>query len=178
MSIKPQNIAHPEAESAERLRLGKLLLQILPRRSGQAKTEEFKEKLRKEFGEAAGFRERDAPGEMERTARFLLAQLQKHGTILSNSSGPSRKTDVFQSRLSSQGRTLGERCVPQHESLALHHFRFEHPAIITQRLRRLPAKSLEVELTKLTGEVARQVRFLIWHCDNGQTEHEGEQALD
>lgn len=172
MSVKSKSAVDQKVGSIDRMQLGKLLLQILPGKSGQAKTEEFKEKLRKEFGKATELPGLGSRAEMERTANFLLAQLQEYGQFSSHSPGSSRKAGVHQSTHSSQRSASEKRKPPQSEPRSLYHFRFEHPAIITQRLRRLPEKSLEVELNKLSGDVARQVRFLIWQCGNGQMQGE------
>lgn len=166
MNVKAQKAVNRKAKNIDREELGRLLLQILPRTSGRAQTEEFKERLREEFGETVEPSGAPSRVELERAAHALLAQLQEHRMKLTLSAGSRTKTNDPQSVPGSPLGAFEGHKPTQRGPRSLDHFRFEHPAIITQRLRRLPAKSLEVELNQLKGEVARQVRFLIWQSDS------------
>ena len=163
-SRKPQQPTKPQIDRSD---LARLLLEVLPGKPGKPSTEAFKRTLEQEFGGALGTRNQNSDQHLRRVAQDLLRQLEQTKGIRRQTTAPLRRQPAPGSSNNATPSALSKLASPRAEKLGATEdpslrFKDEHPAIIAQRLRRLPSKSQDLELNRLSGELARQVRFLIW----------------
>ena len=163
---KSRTAIHRKSASLNPADVRRLLLQVLPQRPGQPKTEAFKQKLKVEYERDGQRADIFSTTDIRIVAESLIAHLQSSG--LDNSSGNSKstkyaisKTQAAETKVPTQEHTRAKARMPKETWGSRESYRSEHPAIIANRLIRLPGETQDQEQLKLSGGLARQVKFII-----------------